>query len=181
MIASAFARTCTRNWSGRAPRHEVPNSGSTFPLQRGVQGAPGSNEPWQNQTLGFWIHFATRKWPYENRQSGPEPVNRSLLPKPGERSRHERPPGQRQGALAIVKKNPGLKIGSRLLGEAPQAFAIVRKNSRGGLDFNAPNPPPAGDHAIDLDLVFVAVMPETQIRIGPGGQRHDLLHDERFQ
>ena len=82
---------------------------------------------------------------------------------------------------AGVKEHTTLEIFPALIGKAAQAVAIGRGDRGRGLDLHAPGLTAAGDDKIDLHLVLVAVVPKTQIRIGPTGLRNLLLDDEGFE
>lgn len=51
----------------------------------------------------------------------------------------------------------------------------------GGFDFHAPRLASARDDEVDLDLIFITIVPEAQVGIGPAGLGDGLLHDEGFQ
>ena len=64
---------------------------------------------------------------------------------------------------------------------SPQALTVGGREGRRGLHFDPPRLPPPRDDEIGLDLVLVAIMPEAQVRIGPSGLGHQLLHHKRFK
>ena len=89
--------------------------------------------------------------------------------------------GGRQRTRTCVKNDARLKVFSCDVGETTKAVAVGRHHCRARLDLDAPDVPAATDNHIHLDLILVAIVPESQLRIGPAGLRHELLQDERFE
>jgi len=110
--------------------------------------------------------------------NGPECLH---IPESGEWHGKETRIGERERARAGVKKHTALEIFPALVGEATQAVAIGRAHRGRSLDLHAPRLATAGDDEIDLHLVLVTVVPETQIGIGPAGLRNQLLYDVGFE
>ena len=80
-----------------------------------------------------------------------------------------------------VEQQAAGKIVATLRGESAQPRDVGERGRGGGLDFNAPGAAATGDHQVDLDLVFVAVVPETQLGISPAGLGAELLQHECFE
>ncbi len=76
------------------------------------------------------------------------------------------PPLKRRPHCSAKRRRPRPSEGARVAA----AFTSTPHVSR-----------PPRDDEIDLDLILVAIMPEAQVRIGPSGLGHQLLHHKRFK
>ena len=73
------------------------------------------------------------------------------------------------------------EIVTTLRGKAPEAGNVGMGRGRSGFHFHTPCAPSASDDEIHFHLIFVPIMPEIQVWIGPASLGRQLLEDEGFQ
>ena len=59
-------------------------------------------------------------------------------------------------------------------------MAVGGRDCRACLHFHSPHLSASGNDDIHFNLVLVAVVPESEVRVGPPGLRDELLQDERL-
>ena len=88
---------------------------------------------------------------------------------------------QWQDGIPIIEHDAALKIGSGLGGQPSEAIGIGGFDARRRFHFDAPSAIALCEHAIDLDLIFVPIVPEPGIRFQPVGLDHQLLEHKGLQ
>lgn len=62
-----------------------------------------------------------------------------------------------------------------------EANGIGQLYGRGSFDFHAPGAVSLGDYTIDLDLIFIPVMPKASFRLQAAGLDRELLNEKGLQ
>lgn len=83
--------------------------------------------------------------------------------------------------MPVVEQDAGLEIIAALAGQAAEPFGIGGVEGGGGFNFYALHFSALSYNEIDFHFIFIAVVPEFQIRICPAGLGNNLLDNERLK